>query len=189
MTTTLIYVMGPSGAGKDSLLAWVKSRTPLAARIAFARRTITRAARPGDEDHESVDEAAFERLRDGGAFALDWQANGLRYGIRETELVACGANGVVVVNGSRAYLDVAAARHPGLTVVHITAGLDTLKQRLAQRGRETAAEVEQRVLRSLSFRPPSGISVFDIANDGALEDAGASLQKLILDAANAVSGE
>lgn len=180
MTVNLIYVVGPSGAGKDSLLGWVKARLPRDSGVAFARRTITRASHPGDEDHESLGAAAFLQLREAGAFALDWEANGLFYGIRKTELMPFSAQSTFIVNGSRAHLEAAAARHPGLTVVRISAQLETLRQRLGQRGRETPEQVEQRVRRSLSFQMPADIPVFEIPNDGPLEEGGAALRDLVL---------
>lgn len=181
----LVYVIGPSGAGKDSLLRWVSTGMPSDAGIAFARRTITRPARPDDEDHESLDEAAFARLRRAGAFALDWQANGLSYGIRSSELSTPRAVGVVVVNGSRAHVPVAAARYPALVAVHVTARLDTLKRRLALRGRETPEQIELRVSRSVSLQWPAGIRVVEIANDGDLAEAGGALRQLLLQEAHA----
>lgn len=184
MSAKLIYVIGPSGAGKDSVLNWVKATLPKNAGVAFARRTITRATRPGDEDHESLDNATFERLRATGKFAMDWQANGLMYGIRRTEFIFSGSNSVVIVNGSRAYLDVAVASYPGLRIAHITAQHETLKRRLTLRGRETAVQIDQRLLRPFIFQKDTGTKVTVIANDGPLEQAGSALLKLINNVTN-----
>jgi ribose 1,5-bisphosphokinase PhnN len=65
MIGRLVYVAGPSGAGKDSLLAWLKKRLAPGASVAFARRTITRAATADGEQHDSIDMAGFMRLRRG----------------------------------------------------------------------------------------------------------------------------
>ena len=132
MSRRLVYVVGPSGAGKDSVLAWLRQHLPHSPAIHWARRTITRPARAGDEVHEAVDPPQFLALRERGAFALAWQANGLHYGVRASELAPIEHGGWVLVNGSRAHLDPTRSRFPGLTVVHITASPDTLRQRLLE---------------------------------------------------------
>ena len=176
MTGRLVYVAGPSGAGKDSLLAWLKERLAPGACVAFARRTITRAATADGEQHDSIDLPGFLYLRAAGAFGLDWEANGLRYGVRHAELPPQRASGTVIVNGSRAYLPEAARRYPGLTVVHVTASVQTLRQRLMARGREPAQMVEARVQRALDFRMPAGVAAIEIHNDQhGLDEAGARL--------------
>ncbi|MEB0059991.1 MULTISPECIES: phosphonate metabolism protein/1,5-bisphosphokinase (PRPP-forming) PhnN [unclassified Variovorax] len=170
MKGQLIYVMGPSGAGKDSLLAWLRNHLPLEASVHWARRTITRPVQSGDEQHHSVDAQAFQRLCEAQAFAFDWQANGLRYGVRHVELAPLDAGCRVIVNGSRAYLSQALIRFPELEVIHVTASVDTLRARLLARGRETPAAVEARIERALAFQAPAG--AIEVYNDGSLEDAG-----------------
>jgi ribose 1,5-bisphosphokinase len=119
-----------------------------------------------------VDPPQFIALRERGAFALAWQANGLHYGVRNSELAPIDHGGWVLVNGSRAYLDPTRSRFPGLTVVHITASPDTLRQRLLGRGRESVAEVEARIQRTQTVQLPHALQVL---NDGALDDAGHQL--------------
>lgn len=169
----LVYVMGPSGAGKDSLLAWLQAHLPPEARIRLAQRTITRPVRAGDEQHHSVDLPAFERLAERGAFAFDWEANAMRYGIRHSELAPLQDGWQVLVNGSRGYLPRARAAFPELKVVHVTASLETLRARLHGRGREEAERVEARLQRALAFEAPA--DALEIRNDGTLEAAGLTL--------------
>ena len=175
MSRRFVYVVGPSGAGKDSLLAWMRARLDPAAPVHWARRTITRPAEAGGEHHESVDEATFNSLRDHQTFALHWRANGLHYGVRHIELAPLAANRWVLLNGSRAYLPQAAKRFPGLTVLHITAGADTLRQRLLARGRESGQAIEARVQRSTLQAIPLGTVILNIHNDSTLESAGLQL--------------
>jgi ribose 1,5-bisphosphokinase len=173
MAGQLVYVMGPSGAGKDSLIAWLEDHLPPHLPVHLARRTITRPIRHGDEQHHSVSEQAFALLHEAQAFALDWQANGLRYGVRHDELAPLHRGKWVLVNGSRAYLPQATAKFPHLRVVHVTASLEVLRQRLLARGRETPEMVEARVRRAMVFRaPPHAI---EVRNDGSLAQAGAQL--------------
>ncbi|WP_076999972.1 phosphonate metabolism protein/1,5-bisphosphokinase (PRPP-forming) PhnN [Variovorax sp. KK3] len=173
MSERLVYVMGPSGAGKDSLIAWLQEHLPPHLPLHLARRTITRPTRQGDEAHHSVSEQAFALLHQAQAFALDWQANGLRYGVRHDEIEPLHRGHWVLVNGSRAYLPQALLKFPQLTVVHVTASIDVLRQRLAARGRETPEWVEARVQRAMVFQPPA--NAIEVRNDGALAEAGAQL--------------
>ena len=173
MNTRLIYVMGPSGAGKDSVLGWLREHLPVDMPVHWARRTITRPASAGGEAHEEVDVQGFERLQNQGAFALAWHANGLHYGVRHSELSALQQGHWVMVNGSRGHLPQALQSHSGLQVVHITADPATLVQRLTQRRRETPEEIQQRVARASSFVVPPG--AIEILNNGTLEQAGQAL--------------
>lgn len=173
MKGQLVYVMGPSGAGKDSLLAWLEDHLPPHMPVHLARRTITRPPRPGDEQHHSVSAQAFEQLSEAQAFAFDWQANGLRYGVRHDELSPLHLGKWVIVNGSRAYLPQALERFPHLTVVHVTASIEVLRQRLLARGRETPVMVDARVRRALAFKAPA--HAIEVRNDGALAEAGTQL--------------
>lgn len=170
MNRRLIYVMGPSGAGKDSVLGWLRQQLPQGLPVHWARRTITRPACAGGEAHEPVDSAGFEALEAAGAFALAWRANGLCYGIRHSQLQGLQAGGWVLVNGSRGHFPQALARFPGATGLHITAPAPVLQQRLLARGRESAGAVQARVARAMAFAPPAG--VIELCNDGSLEQAG-----------------
>jgi ribose 1,5-bisphosphokinase len=153
----LLAVVGPSGAGKDSVLnAWralLRSSAPGGpATPHHARRVITRAADPDGEAHEPVDEATFIALRSAGELALHWQAHGLLYGVRSCDLQPLQQGRWVVVNASRAHLPALRAVAPAARVVEITAPAPLLAQRLARRAREGAAAVQERLAREV---PPS----------------------------------
>lgn len=176
MTTgRLVYCMGPSGAGKDSLLDWLRAHLPQPCPVHWAQRTISRDAMPGGEAHESVSPETFVALRHEQAFALHWQANGLGYGVRHAQLAPLARGHWVLLNGSRAYLPEALARFPDLVAVHITASPQVLRERLLLRGRETREAVEARVQRALAYTPPPGAARLEVHNDGALGDAGQRL--------------
>lgn len=178
MTGRLIYLMGPSGSGKDSLLQ--AASEPLQARgCRIARRVITRSAEAVGEDALAVSEIEFEQLRATGAFALHWRANGLRYGIpREIdEWLAAGQ--VVVVNGSRAYLAEARQRYPQLLPVLLTVALPVLRERLLARGRESFEEIEARLARNEQFLAAGQGEALLLANSGPLEQTVQRLLQLI----------
>jgi ribose 1,5-bisphosphokinase len=178
MNRRLIYVVGPSGAGKDSVLSWLRKNLPKTAPVHWARRTIDRL--PSEaldaEDHESVETAQFAQLVADDAFALHWDANAHRYGIRQSELSGLGdPKGCVLVNGSRAHLPDAASAYPGLTVLHITADRVVLRERLMRRGRESIDAIDARLKRHVELTAPSGCSWIEIRNDTTVDAAGEQL--------------
>ena len=177
MNHQLIYVMGPSGAGKDSVLGWLREHLPPGWPVHWAQRTITRPTSAGGEAHEATDTATFERLHSQGAFALAWQANGLHYGVRREALAPLQQGHWVLVNGSRGHLPQALQSHPGLQVVHITADPATLAQRLTQRQRETPEAIRQRVERASAFEVPQ--NAIEIVNNGSLDQAGQQLLRAL----------
>jgi ribose 1,5-bisphosphokinase len=172
----LYYVMGPSGVGKDSVLAWVREHG-VAHGVLCAHRYITRPAHAGGENHVALSEAEFHSREQRGLFALTWEAHGLHYGIGNevAHWLAHGAD--VLVNGSRAALEMARKRFPGLRPVLITASSEVIARRLAARGRETAEEIAARIARLSAYPVPPGSVV--IRNDGSLADAGSCLLQTI----------
>jgi ribose 1,5-bisphosphokinase len=101
MAAPLVYVMGPSGAGKDSVLARARFLLPPQAPIVFAHRYITRPAEAGGENHVALSAAEFTLRRDHGLFAYHWRAHGNEYGIG-SEIQAWRRVGLtVVISGSR----------------------------------------------------------------------------------------
>jgi len=172
MSHRLVYTIGPSGAGKDSLLGWLRAHLRVDAPVAFAQRTVTRAADAGGEAHEACSGAQFEQWRHAGLFALHWQANGLHYGVRHTALAPLTQGHCVFVNGSREYLPKAQQQRPGLTVLYITTTLETMRQRLLARGREDGPEMALRLARALAWQLPAGHGGIEVVNDGSLDDAG-----------------
>jgi ribose 1,5-bisphosphokinase len=176
----LIYVMGPSGAGKDALLAFARER--VGASVMFAHRYITRASGDG-ENHIALTHDEFATRVEHGLFAMHWESLGLRYGVG-IELDAWLARGVpVVVNGSRQHAHVALARYPDARFVHIDAAPAVLAARLARRGREDARQIEARLARKPSLEVPAGARIVRIDNSGLLADAGSRFLGVVEEAA------
>ena len=180
MKGRLIYVVGPSGSGKDSVIDYARDRLPADANIVFAQRTITRPASAGGEKHVAVSEAEFERMLTQGQLAMHWRANGLSYGIGAEIRTWLDYGRTVVVSGSRAHLPAAIADFPGLEVVQVSASVETLRARLGARGREDAAQVEGRLQRAASLSLPPGTPACRIDNDGELAAAGERLLACLL---------
>lgn len=180
----VVCLIGPSGAGKDSLLTWLQQHWSGPGPLRVARRTITRAADAGGEAHEALDPPAFAQALAQGAFALHWQAHGLHYGVRHAELQprvhggkdgvngSTGADGVVVFNGSRAHLAQVADQWPGLAVLHLTAQPEVLRRRLLARGRETATQVDERIARNQALPAVNHPHGLTLHNDGTLDAVG-----------------
>jgi ribose 1,5-bisphosphokinase len=166
---TLILVVGPSGVGKDSLIAGAAARLPDEPRAVFAQRVITRPAEAGGEAHRAVTAAEFAALREEGGLMLHWQAHGLDYGLPRELAAALAAGHSVIANVSRTMIGEARRRFAPAAVVSITASPETLAERLAGRGRESARDVESRLRRGAAIIEEPGD--FTIDNDGALDTA------------------
>jgi ribose 1,5-bisphosphokinase len=175
----LVYVIGPSGAGKDSIIAYARDRLGNEDGYVFARRHITRPAESGGEDHIPIAHAEFERACSEGRFALHWRGNGHFYGVDRGVDLPLAQGRHVVLNGSRAYLPVAAQRYPGLLPVLIRIDPAVLRQRLMERGRETADEIDLRIRRAVALEPADHPALVVISNDGTLSEAGEGFVRLL----------
>ena len=175
-TGRLIYVMGPSGAGKDSLLGFARQR--IGAHVMFAHRYITRPV-ADSENHIALTGEEFATRLKNGLFSLHWESHELRYGIG-IEIDAWLERGMcVVVNGSRQHVGHALERYPQVRLIHIDAKPAVLAARLALRGREGAAQIEARLARRPGFLVPEGAGLVTIDNSGLLDDAGQRLLEAI----------
>ena len=164
MTGRLICVVGPSGAGKDTLLAGAIAKRP---KVIWAQRVITRPEQAGGEPFEGVTQEEFDRRRRAGQFAFWWWAHGLSYGVPLATVERVKLGRTVVFNGSRAALPDMRADYPELEVIVITAQAPTLAARLAERGREDRADIERRLSRA-DWPIPDSARV--LSNDGSVAD-------------------
>jgi ribose 1,5-bisphosphokinase len=162
----LIAVVGPSGVGKDSVMAGIKNATPT---MHLVRRMITRAPELGGEDYTPVTVPDFHEMMRDGAFAIHWGAHGLFYGIPADVHDHLGKGTDCLVNFSRKALADAAGLFPRFLVLNITANPANLAQRLAMRGRETEAEIANR-LKQAAKPLPDGLNVIHLSNDGPLNE-------------------
>ncbi|HHY03243.1 MAG TPA: phosphonate metabolism protein/1,5-bisphosphokinase (PRPP-forming) PhnN [Paracoccus sp.] len=160
----IFTIVGPSGAGKDTLIAGARRLRP---DLRFVRRVITKPSGTGGEDFESVTPEEFARRKAAGDFALDWRAYGVDYGIPRAQVQ--GTPGDVVFNGSRAALPQALLAFPGLRVILVTAPPELLAARLAARGREPAPEIAQRLTRAGHGLPP-GLEPVTVMNDSTPQE-------------------
>lgn len=162
----LVLIVGPSGAGKDTLINGVRAALGEDGPVRFVRRVITREGGVGEEAHQSVTEPAFLALQQAGGFALSWRAHGLHYGIPADISIDLARGRVVVANVSRAVVADAARRFK-VAVIEISAAADVLARRLAARGREDAVDVARRLSRAIELPLPVERQV--VMNDGTPE--------------------
>jgi ribose 1,5-bisphosphokinase len=166
----LVLVVGPSGAGKDSVLSGARTAFAGHRSIVLPRRFVTRLAAAEAEDHVSMTEMEFAVAVAEDAFALWWLAHGNFYGIGRSIESDLALGAVVAVNASRTAIAEAQERFANVTVVEITAPPDVLARRIVARGRETDEQALARVSRETPPYP-AGVRVVRIVNDGALEFA------------------
>lgn len=174
----IIVVVGPSGAGKDSVIGFVAQHFVSRAEIDFVRRVITRPSDAGGEDHESVSEGDFDARFAAGDFAVAWQAHGLKYGIPREALERVRAGRILIANGSRGALAQFRDVFQKVVVVNITASPQALAQRLVARGRESEADI----LKRLQRQAPDILDdadVITIDNSGPLDIAGSRFVALV----------
>ncbi len=169
MAGTLFLVVGPSGAGKDTLLEGARAALAGDQRYVFARRVSTRPADAGGEDHEAVGTGEFARRRARGDFMAWWSAHDLDYGLPRGLLDDLAAGRHVVANVSRSVIGDIAGRVATVRVVEITAPPDVLAARLENRGREEARGVAARLARK-GAKVPSSIAVTTVMNDGTPDE-------------------
>ena len=183
----LVYVMGASGVGKDSVLRAARAALRADENIAFAHRYITRAPDPRHENYVALTSAEFAARERAGLFAFSWAAHGYRYAVG-IEIEAWRDGGfVVVVSGSRAHFQ-ALRSYRGLIPVLVTAPPEVVARRLEERGREREAERASRLARNaaLTVDDPC-VTVID--NSGPLESAVEALLTLLRQCAGCSAGE
>lgn len=143
----LVAVVGPSGAGKDTLIDLARRGCSADPDIVFARRVVTRAASAA-EDHDSVSAADFDAGVECGAFAFWWEAHGLKYGVPATVDDDIRRGRTVVCNVSRAVIGELRTRYARVTVVLVTAPREVLLERLGARGRTSDGDLTGRADRT-----------------------------------------
>ncbi|TIU50532.1 MAG: phosphonate metabolism protein/1,5-bisphosphokinase (PRPP-forming) PhnN [Mesorhizobium sp.] len=173
-----VAVVGPSGAGKDTVIGYAKALFADEKQLEFVRRVITRPSDAASEDHDTLADAAFAEAEADGAFAISWEAHGLRYGLPADVDWSVSNGHVAVANVSRAVIPTLRERYANLAIVEITASPQVLAERLAMRGRESRGEVLARLARSASVTL-SGPGVTSIDNSGPREVAGERFAELL----------
>jgi ribose 1,5-bisphosphokinase len=172
----LILVVGPSGAGKDTLLGLAKVACADDRDIVFARRLITRQASVS-EDNEEVSADTFQRAAAAGDYAMHWDAHGHRYALSRTIDDDIRAGRTVIANVSRTVIAAARRNYANAIVVSVTAPPDVLAARLAARGRASDGGLAQRLGRAVD--ESAATPDFTIINSGTAEYHARQLVRII----------
>jgi ribose 1,5-bisphosphokinase len=173
-----VAVVGPSGAGKDSLIAYGRGRLAGEGAIEFVRRVVTRPSDGATEDHDSLSEDDFAAAEARGAFALSWRAHGLSYGLPAAVDRGIEAGHVVVANLSRAAIPSLCRRYADVIVVEVVAAPEILASRIAGRARESVGDIAARLARQAGI-DAGDATVVTLDNGGALEIAGERFVELL----------
>jgi ribose 1,5-bisphosphokinase len=171
-----IVVVGPSGAGKDTLIGLARTACADDGNIVFPRRVVTREA-SAFEDNEQIGLDAFRQARTRGDFAVPWEAHGHCYALPRAIDDDIRAGRTVVVNVSRTVVDAIRRAYANVTMVLITAPSDVLAERLAARKRSSDGQIEYRLSRAVDD-VATGPDV-TIANVGSVEDHARELVQVI----------
>lgn len=164
---SLVLVVGPSGVGKDTLIAGARQALENDKRFVFVRRLVTRQAGDTHEEHQSVEPEDFAQMEAAGRLALSWDAHDLRYGLPLSVDTDLALGKVVVANVSRHVVAQARAKYPACAVVQISAEISRRADRLILRGRESADQITARLARESAPVPP-GVTPIMIDNSGSI---------------------
>ena len=176
----IFLVVGNSGAGKDTLIREVQKRFPtnkIAVKVPI--RVITRPPSPGTEDFESVDEKTFLKLKNEGAFALDWHIYDMYYGVRKEIIEWSNQGHPVLINVSRNIIEPARKRYPGIKVIFVRVPFEITEKRLQKRGRERGEALNIRLERARKNQDPASAD-YVVDNSGDLAEASKTMLEYIL---------
>lgn len=172
----LVLVVGPSGAGKDTLIGLTRAACADDGNIVFPRRVVTREP-SSFEDNEHLSSEQFRQARTRGDFAVHWEAHGHGYGLSAAIDDDIRAGRTVVANVSRTVVDAMRRTYARVTVVSITAPPEILAGRLLARARSSDGVVSDRLSRAVDAdaAPPDVV----IMNVGSAEDHASELLRVI----------
>ena len=140
----LVLVVGPSGAGKDTLLGLARAACADDRNIVFPRRVITRET-SASEENEEVSIGTFQEALTRGEFAMHWEAHGHRYALSRAIDDEIRAGRTIVANVSRTVIAAMRRAYADVVVVSITAPPNVLAERIALRARSSDGKLESRL--------------------------------------------
>lgn len=173
----LVLVVGPSGAGKDTLLGLARAACVDDPTVVFARRVVTREASSA-EDNEQMAAEGFREAQAQGAFAVHWEAHGHAYGLPRSIEDDVRAGRTVVANVSRGVISALRLAYANVVVVSITAPAEVLAERLAMRQRGSDGNIALRLARKAEDAEPDAT----IVNVSSAEYHARQLLRIILGA-------
>jgi ribose 1,5-bisphosphokinase len=159
----LVLVVGPSGAGKDTLLGLAQAACADDGSIVFPRRLVTREA-SSSEDNEQISPDDFRQALEQGKFAVSWEAHGHCYALPRAIDDEIHAGRTVVVIVSRTVIGEMRRAYADVVVVSITAPSDVLAARLAMRARGSDGRIEQRLARTIDATEAPDVTIVNVSS-------------------------
>ena len=159
----LVLVVGPSGAGKDTLLGLARAACADDGSIVFPRRVVTREASSA-EDNEQMSPEAFQQALAQGKFAMNWEAHGHCYALPRAIDDDIRAGRIVVVNVSRTVIDDMRRAYADVAVISITAPADVLAARIAMRARGSDGSIDQRLARKVDDTFVPDVTIVNVSS-------------------------
>lgn len=159
----LVLVVGPSGAGKDTLIGLARDALADEADVVFARRLVTREA-SAFEDNEQVDGETFRREASAGRYAVHWKAHGHCYALPGTINDHIRAGRTVVANVSRTVVAALRDAYASVVVVEISAPAEVLAARLAMRRRDSDGKIENRLQRTVDGKVTADATIVNVGS-------------------------
>ena len=143
----LFVITGPSGVGKSTLLGALTARVPF---LEFSVSATTRGPREGERDgvhYHFLDEEAFARAVEEGAFLEHAGVYDRRYGTLRAPVEAAlkGGASVLLDIDVQGFEQLQAAEVEMVSIFIMPPNLHTLRERLTARGTESAEVVERRM--------------------------------------------
>ncbi|WP_291686574.1 phosphonate metabolism protein/1,5-bisphosphokinase (PRPP-forming) PhnN [Bradyrhizobium sp.] len=172
----LVLVVGPSGAGKDTLIGLARAACAGDVHMVFPRRVVTREA-TAFEDNAQVSFEAFREARNNGEFAVHWEAHGHGYALPRAIDDELRAGRTVVANVSRTVIEATRRVYADVMVVSITAPAEVLSQRLAARARSSDGQIADRLGRAVDNA--AAAPDVTISNVGSAEHHAQELLRII----------
>lgn len=132
----LFLMVGPSGAGKDTLIDYVAGKLP----VSKVKRYITRPSN-AFEDFFSVSVSDFSKM----SFFLKWGSYDKQYGIGLEVLDGLKVGKHFIINVSRDVISEAKSKWRETFVIALSVPKEVLVRRALERGRDSADEVKKRL--------------------------------------------
>jgi guanylate kinase len=155
---TLFIVSGPSGAGKTTLINQARRQLdPIGIHLHFSVSHTTRAARPGEVEgvaYYFVNPQSFKEMIDGREF-IEWAfVHEQRYGTSKKEVLTRLSRGEDVIldidyQGARQIDNDADLKPRSLNIFIFPPTLETLEQRLRDRGLNSEEEIQTRLRKAI----------------------------------------